>query len=94
MGSGTVRMARPTSRGSDSHRAPRDDCQLGFGGLAVGGAYGGGDRPGSCLVLRNPVVTATLRDSTSATVSSITEYTVRDTDSIFLTSFDSPRRRT
>jgi hypothetical protein len=45
------------------------------------------------LVLRNPVVTATLRDSTSATVFSITEYTIRDTDSIFLTSFDSPRHR-
>jgi hypothetical protein len=93
MGSGTVRMARPTLRGSDSDRAPRDDCQLGFGGLAVGGAYGGAE-PRELFGVANPVVTATLRDSTSATVSSITEYTIRDTDSIFLVSFDSPRHRT
>ena len=33
-------------------------------------------------MLRNPAVTAMLRDSSSATVSSITEYTIRDTDSI------------
>ena len=93
MGSGTVRMARPTSRGSDSDRAPRDDCQLGFSGLAVGGAYGGAE-PKELFGVANPVVTATLRDSTSATVFSITEYTIRDTDSIFLISFDSPRHRT
>jgi hypothetical protein len=92
MGSGTVRMARPTSRGSDSDRAPQDDCQLGFGGLAVGGAYGGAE-PRELFAVANPVVT-TLRDSTSATVFSITEYTIRDTDSIFLISFDSPRPRT
>ncbi|PZS40428.1 MAG: hypothetical protein DLM62_02975 [Pseudonocardiales bacterium] len=36
----------------------------------------------SCLVLRNPAVAAMLRDSNSATASSITGYTIRDTDSI------------
>lgn len=36
----------------------------------------------SCFVLRNPTVTAISRASSSATVSSITEYSIRDADSM------------